>query len=64
MTEQNVQMIIEALEEYGVPLLTVYTVIAVVGFVVFLVFFITIFVIIIRHWKKMDDDFDRWGRRK
>ena len=59
MSEQNVQMIIEALEDYGVPLLKLYTVMAVVGFVVFLVFFITIFVTIIRHWKKMDDDFDR-----
>ena len=59
MSEQNVQMIIEALEEYGAPMLKLYTVMAVVGFVVFLVFFITIFVTIIRHWKKMDDDFDR-----
>ena len=59
MSEQNVQMIIEALEEYGVPMFKLYTVIAVVGFVVFLVFFITIFITIIRHWKKMDDDFDR-----
>ena len=64
MSEQNVQMIIEALEEYGIPLLKVYTVIAVIGFVVFLVFFITIFVTIIRHWKKMDDDFNRRGWRK
>lgn len=64
MTEQNVQMIIEALEEYGIPLLKVYTAIAVIGFVVFLVFFITIFVTIIRHWKKMDDDFNRRGWRK
>ena len=64
MTEQNVQMIIEALEEYGVPMLKLYAVIYVVGFVVFLVLFITIFVIIMRRWKKMDDDFDRWRRRK
>lgn len=64
MTEQNVQMIIKALEEYGVPLLKLYAVISVVGFVVFLVFFITIFVIIIRHWKNMDDDFNRRGWRK
>lgn len=59
MTEQNVQMIIEALEEYGVPLLKLYAVIYVVGFVVFLVFFITIFATIMHQWKKMDDDFDR-----
>lgn len=59
MSEQNVQMIIEALEEYGVPMLKLYTVMTVVGFVVFLVLFITIFVIIMRGWKKMDDDFDR-----
>lgn len=64
MSEQNVQMIIEALEEYGVPLLKVYTIIAVVGYVVFLVFFITIFVTIIRHWKKMDDDFNQRRWRK
>jgi len=64
MTEQNVQMIIEALEEYGVPLFKLYAVISVVGFVVFLVFFITIFVTIIRHWKKMDDDFNQWRGRK
>lgn len=63
MSEQNVQMIIEALEEYGVPMLKLYTVMTVVGFVVFLVFFITIFVTIIRHWKKMDDDFDRRWKR-
>lgn len=50
-------------EDYGVPLLKLYTVIAVVGFVAFLVFFITIFVTIIRHWKKMDDDFDRRWKR-
>lgn len=62
MTEQNVQMIIEALEEYGVPLLKLYAIISVIGVVVFLVFFITIFVIIIRHWKKMDEDFDRWRK--
>lgn len=62
MTEQNVQMIIEALEEYGVPMLKLYVVISVIGFVVFLVFFITIFVTIIRHWKKMDEDFDRWRK--
>lgn len=59
MSEQSIEVIIKALEDYGVPLLKLYTVIAVVGFVVFLVFFITIFVTIIRHWKKMDDDFDR-----
>lgn len=63
MTEQNVRMIIEALEEYGIPLLKVYTVIAVIGYVVFLVFFITIFVTIIRRWKKMDDDFDKRWRK-
>lgn len=59
MTEQNVQMIIEALEEYGMPMLKLYAIISVVGFVVFLVFFIIIFVTIIRHWKKMDEGFDR-----
>lgn len=59
MSEQNVQMIIEALEEYGVPLLKLHAIIYVVGFVVFLVLFITIFVIIMRSWEKMDDDFDR-----
>lgn len=60
MTEQNVQMIIEALEEYGVPLLKLYAVIYVVGFVVFLVLFITIFTIIIHQWKKTDDEFNQW----
>lgn len=64
MGEQNVQMIIEALEEYGVPMLKLYAIIYVVGFVIFLVFFITIFVTIIRHWKKMDNDFNRWSGRK
>jgi hypothetical protein len=59
MTEQSVQMIIEALEEYGAPMLKLYAIIYVVGFVVFLVLFITVFVIIMRDWKKMDDDFDR-----
>lgn len=63
MTEQNVQMIIEALEEYGVPMLKLYAIIYVVGFVVFLVLFITIFGIIMRRWKKMDDDFDRRWRK-
>lgn len=60
MTEQNVQMIIEALEEYGVPLLKLYAIISVIGVVVFLVIFITIFAIIIRQWKKTDDDFKQW----
>ena len=60
MSEQNVQMIIEALEEYVVPLLKLY----VVGFVVFLVLFITIFAIIIRQWNKTDDDFNQWSGRK
>ena len=60
MSEQNVQMIIEALEEYGVPMLKLYAVIYVVGFVVFLVLFITIFTVIIRQWKKTDDDFKQW----
>ena len=64
MSEQNVQMIIEALEEYGVPLLKLYAVIYVVGFVVFLVLFITIFTVIIRQWKKTDDDFNQWSGRK
>ncbi len=63
MTEQNVQMIIKALEDYGVPLLKLYAIIYVVGFVVFLVLFITIFVIIMRRWNKMDDDFDRRWKR-
>ena len=63
MTEQNVQMIIEALEEYGVPLLKLYAIISVIGVVVFLVIFITIFVLIIRQWKKTDDEFDmRWKK--
>ena len=60
MTEQNVQTIIEALEEYGVPMLKLYAIIYVVGFVVFLALFITIFAIIIRQWKKTDDDFNKW----
>jgi len=59
MSEQNVQMIIEALEKYGAPTLKLYAIIYVVGFVVFLALFITIFAIIIRQWKKMDDEFDR-----
>ena len=64
MSEQNVKLFIEALEEYGVPLLKLYAVIYVVGFVVFLALFITIFAIIIRQWKKMDDDFNRRRWRK
>ena len=64
MTEQNVQTIIEALEEYGAPLLKLYAVICAVGLVVFLVFFITMIVIIIRQWKKTDDDFNQWSGRK
>lgn len=63
MTEQNVQMIIEALEEYGVPLLKLYAIISVIGVVVFLVIFITIFATIMHQWKKMDDDFDRRWRK-
>lgn len=64
MSEQNVQMIIEALEEYGVPLLKLYAIISVIGVVVFLVIFITIFAIIIRQWIKTDDDFNQWSGRK
>ena len=64
MTEQNVQMIIEALEEYGVPLLKLYAIISVIGVVVFLVIFITIFVFIIRAWIKTDDDFNQWSGSK
>ena len=63
MTEQNVQMIIEALEEYGIPMFKLYAIIYAVGFAVFLVFFITIFVTIMHHWKKMDDDFDKRWRK-
>ncbi len=62
MTEQNVQMLIEVLED-GMPMLKLYAIIYVVGFVVFLVLFITIFVIIMHSWKKMDDDFDRRWKR-
>lgn len=63
MTEQNVQMIIEALEEYGVPLLKLYTIISVIGVVVFLVIFVFVFVTIIRQMKEMNDEFDkRWKK--
>ena len=61
MTEQNMEVIIKALEEYGVPLLKLYTIISVIGVVVFLVIFVFAFVTIIRQMKKMDDEFDkRW----
>ena len=64
MTEQNMEVIIKALEEYGVPLLKLYTIISVIGVVVFLVIFVFAFVTIIRQMKKMDDDFDkRWMDR-
>lgn len=63
MTEQNMEVIIKALEEYGVPLLKLYTIISVIEVVVFLVIFVFIFVTIFRHMKKMDDEFDkRWKR--
>ena len=64
MTEQNMEVIIKVLEEYGVPLLKLYTIISVIGVVVFLVIFVFVFVTIIRQMKKMDDDFDkRWMDR-
>lgn len=63
MTEQNMEVIIKALEEYGVPLLKLYTIISVIEVVVFLVIFVFIFVTIFRQMKKMDDEFDkRWKR--
>ena len=61
MKEQNMEVIIKALEEYGVPLLKLYTIISVIGAVVFLVIFVFVFVTIIRQMKEMDDDFNRRG---
>ena len=58
MSEQSVEKIIGAVEEYGVPLLKIYTIITVIGAVVFLVFFVSILVIILKRWHDMDKDFD------
>ncbi len=58
MSEQSIEKIIEAVEEYGVPLLKIYTIITVIGAVVFLVFFVSILVIILKRWHDMDKDFD------
>lgn len=58
MSEQSIEKIIEAVEEYGVPLLKLYTVMTVIGAVIFLVFFVAIFIIILKRWRDMDKDFD------
>lgn len=58
MSEQSTEKIIEAVEEYGVPLLKLYTVMTVIGAVIFLVFFVAIFIIILKRWHDMDKHFD------
>ena len=54
MVSQSVENIIDALAEYGVPLIKLYAIISVVGAVVFIIFFFAIFIMIVKHWIDMD----------
>ncbi len=54
MSEQNIEKIIEALTEYGIPLIKLYAIISVIGAIVFIIFFFAIFIMIVKHWIDMD----------
>lgn len=54
MVSWSVEKIIDALAEYGVPLIKLYAIISVVGTVVFIIFFVAIFIMIVKHWIDMD----------
>ena len=49
MSEQNIEKIIEALAEYGIPLIKFYAIISIVGTVLSLILFIIIFVLITKN---------------
>ena len=54
MVSQSVENIIDALAEYGVPLIKLYAIISVVGAVVFIIFFVAVFIMIVKNWIDMD----------
>lgn len=49
MSEQNVEKIIEALAEYGIPLIKFYAIISIVGTVLSFILFIVIFILITKN---------------
>lgn len=53
MSEQNIEKIIEALAEYGIPLIKFYAIISVVGTVLSFIIFIVIFVLITKNHRDM-----------
>lgn len=49
MSEQNIEKIIEALAEYGIPLIKFYAIISIVGTVLSFILFIVIFILITKN---------------
>lgn len=60
MSEQGIEIIVEALEKYGVPLLKLYAIMTIIGIIVFLVIFIFTLVTVIRKMKNTDKNHNRW----
>lgn len=62
MTDQTVQIVHEIIEELG-PTAHIVVIAGIAFTAIFFILFIAFFVFIIRHMKKMDDEFDKRWRR-